>query len=90
MDTQSITLIISIGCLILLSAYFSATETAFSTINKIRLKNLEKGGNRRAALILSIAEDYDKMLSAILIGNNIVNICFSLVSYYYFYQVFWQ
>lgn len=74
MDTQSITLIISIGCLILLSAYFSATETAFSTINKIRLKNLEKGGNRRAALILSIAEDYDKMLSAILIGNNIVNI----------------
>ena len=74
MDTQSITLIISIGCLILLSAYFSATETAFSTINKIRLKNLEKGGDRRAALILSIAEDYDKMLSTILIGNNIVNI----------------
>ncbi len=60
-------------CLIM-SAYFSATETAFSSLNKTRLKVLADNGNKRAALALKLAGDYDKLISTILIGNNIVNI----------------
>ncbi|MDP3387314.1 MAG: hemolysin family protein [Eubacteriales bacterium] len=60
--------------LILMSAYFSATETAFSTINKIRLKNMVGSGSKKAKLVLELADDYDRILSTILIGNNIVNI----------------
>lgn len=67
-------IILILMVLILLSAYFSATETAFSTINRIRLKNMAAGGNRKAEQVLKLAEDYDKILSTILIGNNIVNI----------------
>ena len=59
---------------IAMSAYFSATETAFSSLNKTRLKVLADNGNRRAALTLKLAENYDKLISTILIGNNIVNI----------------
>jgi len=66
--------IIALVILILLSAYFSATETAFSSLNKIKLKNLVTGGNKRAKLTLELCEKYDKLLSTILIGNNIVNI----------------
>ena len=57
-----------------MSAYFSATETAFSSLNKTRLKVLADNGNKRAALALKLSEDYDKLISTILIGNNIVNI----------------
>ena len=60
--------------LILMSAYFSATETAFSSLNKTRLKTRAEKGSRRASATLKLAEDYDKLLSTILIGNNIVNI----------------
>ncbi|MFR6331663.1 MAG: HlyC/CorC family transporter [Eisenbergiella sp.] len=62
-----------------MSAYFSATETAFSSLNRIRIKNMADKGNKRAALVLKLSEDYDRLLSTILIGNNIVNIaCASL------------
>lgn len=71
-DTNSLILVLAI--LILLSAYFSATETAFSTINRIRIKNMIGNGSKRAKLVLELVEDYDKILSTILIGNNIVNI----------------
>ncbi|MEG2138196.1 MAG: CNNM domain-containing protein, partial [Oscillospiraceae bacterium] len=74
MDTPSIILLVSIVLLICCSAFFSATETAFSALNLIRLKNKAENGNQRAALTLRLAEDYDKLLSTILIGNNIVNI----------------
>ena len=57
-----------------MSAYFSATETAFSSLNKTRLKMLADNGNKRAALALRLSENYDKLISTILIGNNIVNI----------------
>ncbi len=60
--------------LILFSAYFSATETAFSSLNKIKLKNEAQKGDKRAQKTLEICEKYDKLLSTILIGNNIVNI----------------
>ena len=66
--------LIIIALLIAMSAFFSATETAFSSVNKIRLKNYAANGNKRAAKALSIAENFDKALTAILIGNNIVNI----------------
>ena len=59
---------------IAMSAYFSATETAFSSLNKTRLKVLADNGNKRAALALKLSEDYDKLISTILIGNNIVNL----------------
>ena len=59
---------------IVLSAYFSATETAFSTFNKIRMKNLAEKGNKKASRALQLAENYDTLISTVLIGNNIVNI----------------
>lgn len=71
---ESSTTIIILSLLIAMSAYFSATETAFSALNKIRIKNLANGGNERAKLVLKLSEDYDKILYTILIGNNIVNI----------------
>ena len=66
-------IIIIVVCLIM-SAYFSATETAFSTFNRIRLKNMAEKGNKRAERALGLAENYDSLISTILIGNNIVNI----------------
>ena len=59
---------------VIMSAYFSATETAFSSLNKTRLKALSEKGNKKADLALSLEEKYDKLISTILIGNNIVNI----------------
>ena len=66
-------LIIVVFCVIM-SAYFSATETALSTFNRIRVKGLAEKGNKRAALVLKLADNYDTMISTVLIGNNIVNI----------------
>ncbi len=60
--------------LVLFSAVFSATETAFSSVNRIRLKSIEGSGNKRAAKANIIIEKFDKALTAILIGNNVVNI----------------
>ena len=60
--------------LILLSAFFSASETALSSVNRIRIKNYADEGNRKAAKALKLTDRYDKVLSAILIGNNVVNI----------------
>lgn len=59
---------------IIMSAYFSATETAFSTFNRAKLKTLAERGNKKASKVLKIAENYDKLISTVLIGNNIVNI----------------
>ena len=73
MDSDSISLLIIVFCIVM-SAYFSATETAFSSLNRIRIKNLAEKGNQRAALVLHLSENYDSLLSTILIGNNIVNI----------------
>ena len=66
--------LIALAALILMSAYFSATETAFSSLNKIRLKNMASEGSKKAKLALDLANNYDKLLSTILVGNNIVNI----------------
>lgn len=73
MEGDSISLLIIVFCIIM-SAYFSATETAFLSANRIRLKNMAEKGNKKAALVLQLSENYDSLLSTILIGNNIVNI----------------
>ena len=70
--TQTYILIMAV-CLVF-SAYFSATETAFSSLNRTKLKALAEKGDARAAKALRLEEQYDKLLSTILIGNNIVNI----------------
>ncbi len=67
-------MIIVLVIFVMLSGYFSSSETAFSSANEIRLKSMEQEGNKAAARALRIIEDYDSMLSTILIGNNIVNI----------------
>ena len=69
---------------VVLSAYFSATETAFSTFNKIRVKNLAEKGNKRAIRALELSENYDTLISTILIGNNIVNILGASLATLYF------
>ena len=74
MDSSSLGMTIAIILLICMSAYFSATETAFSSMNRIRLKTRADDGDKRAAMVLAMSEDYDRLLSTILIGNNIVNI----------------
>ena len=80
MDSASITMIAGLVFLVVMSAYFSATETAFSSLNRVRMKSKADGGNQRAALALELEEDYDRLLSTILIGNNIVNITATTVS----------
>ena len=66
--------LVCIVVLVFLSAFFSSSETALVTANRIRMKNLAENGNKRAAKVLKVTSDSGKMLSAILIGNNIVNI----------------
>lgn len=70
---MAVQLAIMLFCIIM-SAYFSATETAFSTFNRAKLKPLAERGNKKASKVLKLAENYDKLISTILIGNNIVNI----------------
>ena len=66
-------IVIIIFCIVF-SAYFSATETAFSTFNRIRLKNMAEKGNKKAAKVLALSDNFDTLISTILIGNNLVNI----------------
>ena len=80
MQGDTFTLIIIIVCIIM-SGYFSATETAFSSLNRIRIKTMAEKGNKKAELVGNLSDQYDSMLSTILIGNNIVNIaCSSLAT----------
>ncbi|NLM26419.1 MAG: DUF21 domain-containing protein, partial [Firmicutes bacterium] len=88
MDSGSISIILSLAGLLMMSAYFSATETAYSSLRKVRLKNLAADGNRRAELALQIASDFDRLLSTILIGNNIVNITAASLSTVLFVKYF--
>ena len=80
LDSDSITMIVVLVFLVAMSAYFSATETAFSALNRVRLRSKAEGGDARAALTLRLADDYDRLLSTILIGNNIVNITATTVA----------
>lgn len=82
--------IVVLVILVILSAYFSATETAFSSLNRIRIKNSANAGNSRAKLVLHLSEHYDKLLSSILIGNNIVNITMASIATVLFVELYGQ
>ncbi len=75
MSTQIAIMIV----MLVFSAYFSSTETAFSSLNKTKIKTLADKGNKKAEKVLDLSEKYDKLLSTILIGNNIVNIILSSI-----------
>jgi putative hemolysin len=87
MPDGSITKIITMLVCLFFSGFFSATETAFTSFNHTKMKNLASEGNKRATLVLSLADKYDKLLSTILVGNNIVNITLSSVATVWFIQL---
>ena len=74
MDTSGVIQMTVLVLLIFLSAFFSSAETALSTVNKVRIRTLVEENNKRAITLQHVLDNYSKMLSAILIGNNIVNI----------------
>ncbi|MGN0387254.1 MAG: HlyC/CorC family transporter [Suilimivivens sp.] len=74
MDTDGVIQLTAIIILVVLSAFFSSAETALTTVNRVRLKTLADEGNKRAVTAIHVLDKYGKMLSAILIGNNIVNL----------------
>ncbi|MHC1722033.1 MAG: HlyC/CorC family transporter [Aminipila sp.] len=80
MSGSIFTSVIVIVILIILSAYFSATETAFTSLNRIRMKNLAGTGNKRAKLVLMLEEQYDRLLTTIVIGNIIANITMASIA----------
>lgn len=80
METSDIIQLVIVIILLSASAFFSSAETALMTSNKLRMRNLAENGNKRAAKVLKVTENTDKMLSAILIGNNIVNLTASSIS----------
>ena len=88
MDTSSIIIILVLIILVALSAWCSSTETAYSSVNKVRLKSKAEDGNVRAQKALDLLEQYDKLLSCILIANNIVNLTAATLSTVLFTQLF--
>lgn len=80
MDSNIAVQIITIVVLLVFSAYFSATETAFTSLNRIKMKNLASEGNKKAQLVLELEASYDELLTTILIGNNLVNIAMTAVA----------
>jgi len=80
LDTDGVMQLVALIILVLLSAFFSSAETSLTTVNRVRLKTLADEGNRRAKTALEVLDKYGKMLSAILIGNNIVNLSASALA----------
>lgn len=74
MDTSGVIQLIVLFILVILSAFFSSAETALTTVNRVKMRTLEEEGVKRAAIVNKILDRYSKMLNAILIGNNIVNL----------------
>lgn len=87
MDSDSIIMLFVMILLTALSGYFSATETAFSSFNRIRLKSMAASGNKRAAAVLKLDDNYDKLITSVLIGNNIVNIVLTTIATLFFMRV---
>ena len=80
MQTTEIIQLICLIILLLLSGFFSSAETSLTTVNRIRMRTLADEGNKRAARVLAVTDNSSKMLSAVLIGNNIVNLSASSIS----------
>ena len=74
MDTDSIMLLVVLGVLVLLSAFFSSAETAVLSVNKVRMMDIAEEGNKKAKLVLALLDQQNKLISTLLVGNNIVNI----------------
>ena len=88
MEKTDIWKIVLVLSMMVFSALFSGTETAYSSVNKLRLKNYEAQGDKKAAKALKLANRFDEVLTAVLIGNNIVNIAASSVSTLLFVSIF--
>ena len=88
MEPQTAISVFIMAVLVLFSAYFSATETAFSTLNKTRIKTLAESGDKKAEKTLALSENYDKLISTILIGNNIVKIALASVGTVLFVKLY--
>lgn len=88
MDNSNIGKIVLVVVMMIFSALFSGTETAYSSVNKLRLKNYEAQGNKKATKALMLANRFDDVLTAVLIGNNIVNIATSSISTLIFVDIF--
>jgi putative hemolysin len=88
MSDQSIYQLLLIVIFTMMSGFFSASETAFTTLNTVRIKSLANTGNPRAAATLKLAENYDSLLSTILIGNNIVNIAGASIATVFFTSLY--
>ena len=73
-DGISVWSFVVVAILVALSAFFSGTETAFSSLSKVRVKSLMEENNKRAEIAMNVYENYGRAISAILIGNNVVNI----------------
>ena len=88
MPDGSVPLLICIIILILLSACFSLTETAFSCVNKIKMRAMSNAGNKKAEKVLNFVENkFDKLISTILVGNNIVNLTCATISTIFFAKI---
>ena len=88
MKSDMITQFLVMAVLVLMSAYFSATETAFSSLNKTKIKALAEKGDKRALLVNKLSDNYDRLLSTILIGNNIVNIATTAIATVIFIKIY--
>lgn len=80
MDSSSVIQLVVLVLLVVLSSFFSSAETAFSSVNRVRMRALEEEGNKSAARVNLILDNYGKMISTILIGNNIVNMSISALA----------
>ncbi|MEE3362557.1 MAG: CNNM domain-containing protein, partial [Anaerovoracaceae bacterium] len=88
MDSHTVLTVAVMILLVALSAYFSATETAYTSMNRIKLKNAAADGDGRAKKVLKLSDQYDKLLTTILIGNNIANITLTAISTALFIGIF--
>lgn len=83
----ALSIVIIVVCVVL-SAFFSATETAFSSLNRIRLRNMSNSNNKKVKLVVKLSENFDMLISTILIGNNIVNILAATMGTILFASIF--
>ena len=89
-DFGFIWLVIPIVILLIMSGMFSASETAFTSAGKIRLRTMYADGNKKAGKVLRLLDRYDDLLSTVLVGNNIVNIVLTTISTVFFMQLIWS
>ena len=88
MPDGSVPLLIAIIALVFMSGFFSSTETAFSCANRIKLRSLATNGDKKAKKVLDLAEtNYDKFISSVLIGNNIVNLSATTLATIFFAKI---